>query len=646
MKDYKYLLNINDPSDLRKLPLEILPTVCKEVREYIIDTLSEVGGHFASNLGVVELTVALHYAFQTPTDRLIWDVGHQTYPHKILTGRREALKTVRKFGGISGFPKREESIYDLYNTGHAGTSISQLLGEAVSRDMNGETYECIAVIGDASIGCGMALEALNHGGHIKPKCLIVLNDNFMSISKNIGSISTYLNNIISSHFYNRYKKFYYQILKWLPLIGPALLSFSKRVERSFKSLLFPGGFFEDLGVNYIGPVDGHNVIELVHMLNKLKEKEGPVILHVLTQKGKGYPPAEYDPIKYHGVTPFQRESGEMSNSDSKFSYSKIVGDCLLRLTSKNSKVVAITPAMIEGSGLKKYAEQFPEHVFDVGIAEQHSVTFASGLLGGGLIPYMCIYSTFMTRAMDQIVHDVSLMNLPVRFVIDRAGIVGADGETHQGLFDLGYLCSLPNMNIFVPSNAQDIIDAMFFMENFQEGPIAIRFPKASEDKKNISFEHITPLEFGKSKVLESGKELTILSCGTMLTLAKQVSLKLRDLQITTSLVDLRWIRPLDTQTIIKEISKTKKFIILDESYLDSGISGYILNRIPPILLNRYIKTYALPPEVIPHGEREQILEKYKITQDDIVNEVSRFFVIREPSSKKRYESKKKTKTIL
>lgn len=643
MKDYQYLLNINDPADLRKIALENLPIVCKEIREYIIDTLSEVGGHFASNLGVVELTVALHYAYQTPVDRLIWDVGHQTYPHKILTGRREALKTVRKFGGISGFPKREESIYDLYNTGHAGTSISQLLGEAVSRDMTGQNYECIAVIGDASIGCGMALEALNHGGHIKPKCLIVLNDNFMSISKNIGSISNYLNNIISSHFYNRYKKIYYQILKWLPLIGPALLSFSKRVERSFKSLLFPGGFFEDLGVNYIGPVDGHNVIELVHMLNKLKEKEGPVILHVLTQKGKGYPPAEYDPIKYHGVTPFQKESGEMSSSDSKIPYSKIVGECLLRLTSKNSRVVAITPAMIEGSGLKKYAEQYPDHVFDVGIAEQHSVTFASGLLGGGLIPYMCIYSTFMTRAMDQLVHDVSLMNLPVRFVIDRAGVVGPDGETHQGLFDLGYLCSLPNMNIFVPSNAQDLIDAMFFMESFNEGPIAIRFPKASEDKNNISFEHITPLEIGKSRVLEKGKDITILSCGTMLSLAKQVSLKLRDFEITTSLVDLRWIRPLDTQTITKEISRTRKFMILDESYLDSGISGYILNRIPPMLLSRYIKTYALPPEVIPHGEREQILEKYGITLDNIVNEVLKFFVPRSSSSKKTPISKKKGK---
>lgn len=643
MKSYKYLSNINDPADLRKLPLESLPDVCHEIREYIIDTLSEVGGHFASNLGVVELTVALHYTYQTPTDKLIWDVGHQTYPHKILTGRREALKTVRKFGGISGFPKREESIYDLYNTGHAGTSISQLLGEAISRDMTGQNYECIAVIGDASIGCGMALEALNHGGHIKPKGLIVLNDNFMSISKNIGSISNYLNNIISSHFYNRYKKIYYQILKWLPLIGPALLSFSKKVERSFKSLLFPGGLFEDLGVNYIGPVDGHNVIELVQMLNKLKTKEGLVLLHVLTQKGKGYPPAEYDPTKYHGVTPFQKESGEMSSSDSTIAYSKIVGECLLRLTSKNSKVVAITPAMIEGSGLKKYSEHYPDHVFDVGIAEQHSVTFASGLLGGGLIPYMCIYSTFMTRAMDQIVHDVSLMNLPVRFVIDRAGVVGADGETHQGLFDLGYLCSLPNMNIFVPSNAQDLIDAMFFMESFHEGPIAIRFPKASEDKDNISFEHINPLEIGKSRVLEKGKELTILSCGTMLSLAKQVSLKLRDFEITTSLVDLRWIRPLDTQTIIQEISRTRKFIILDESYLDSGISGYILNRIPPMLLSRYIKTYALPPEVIPHGEREQILEKYGITQDKIVNEVLQFFVPKSTSSKKTPPSKKKGK---
>ena len=356
---FKYLDKINDPIDLRKISKEELEIVCSEIRTYIIDTLASVGGHFASNLGVVELTVALHYVFDTPIDRLIWDVGHQTYPHKILTGRRESLKTVRKYGGISGFPKREESNYDLYNTGHAGTSISQVLGEAVSRDLLHKKYNCIAVIGDASIATGMALEALNHGGHIKPNCLVVLNDNYMSISKNVGSISNYLNNIITSTFFNQWKKVYYTILKWLPFIGPALVSVSRRLEKGFKDFLVPGALFEDLGFHYIGPIDGHDIQNLVTVLEKVKKMEGPLLLHVITQKGKGYIPAENDPIKYHGVTPFNIEDGAM-NVDSKIGYSKIVGECLIHMTTKNPAVVAVTPAMIEGSGLKNYSIKFPE----------------------------------------------------------------------------------------------------------------------------------------------------------------------------------------------------------------------------------------------------------------------------------------------
>jgi 1-deoxy-D-xylulose-5-phosphate synthase len=623
MEKYPLLKNINTPFDLRKLPKEKLPDVCNEIREYIIETLSNVGGHFASNLGAIELTVAIHYSFNTPEDRLIWDVGHQTYPHKILTERKEKLNTVRKFNGISGFPKREESIYDLYNTGHAGTSISQLLGEAVSRDLLGSKYHCLAVIGDASIACGMALEALNHGGHIGPNCLVVLNDNFMSISKNIGSISNYLNNIISSHIYNRYKKYYYTILKWLPIIGPAVFSFSKRIEKLFKTFFIPGGLFEDLGFRYFGPVDGHNVIDLVNYFEKIKNEEGPLLLHVLTQKGKGYSFAENDPIKYHGVTPFHKESGAM-NKDEKVGFSKIVGDSLIELTKNNSKVVAITPAMIEGSGLKEYSKIYPNNLYDVGIAEQHCVTFASGLLGGGAIPYVFIYSTFMTRALDQIVHDVSLMNLPVRFVIDRAGVVGPDGETHQGLFDLGFLCSLPYMSIYIPSNPQDLVDAMFFMESYTDGPISIRFPKESSELSEFSIENHNKLSIGKSRVIKKGADLTIISLGTFLSLAIEISEKLKLEGISCTLIDLQWLRPLDSDTINNEILSTKKFIILDESYLDSGASGYILNRIEPKNLSNYIKTYAFPAEIIPHGSKKEILEKYGITSTNIKDEILPF----------------------
>ncbi|MBK6608071.1 MAG: 1-deoxy-D-xylulose-5-phosphate synthase [Leptospiraceae bacterium] len=620
---FKYLDKINDPTDLRKISKEELEIVCSEIRTYIIDTLASVGGHFASNLGVVELTVALHYVFDTPIDRLIWDVGHQTYPHKILTGRRESLKTVRKYGGISGFPKREESNYDLYNTGHAGTSISQVLGEAVSRDLLHKNYNCIAVIGDASIATGMALEALNHGGHIKPNCLVVLNDNYMSISKNVGSISNYLNNIITSTFFNQWKKVYYTILKWLPLIGPALVSVSRRLEKGFKDFLVPGALFEDLGFHYIGPIDGHDIQNLVTVLEKVKKMEGPLLLHVITQKGKGYIPAENDPIKYHGVTPFNIEDGAM-NVDSKIGYSKIIGECLIRMTTKNPAVVAVTPAMIEGSGLKNYSIKFPENTFDVGIAEQHSVAFAGALLGGGVIPFMCIYSTFLTRALDQMVEDISLMNLPVRFVIDRAGCVGADGETHQGLFDLGYLCSLPNMSILAPSSAQDLIDSLFFMETYTKGPIAIRFPKASESADNINYTKRNSLTEGRLRVLNEGKDVTIISVGSMLDTAKKTQQILEKSNISTGMIDLFWIRPLDVEGLTSIISNSKHFVILDESYLDAGVSGYVLNRIHPMYLNRYIKTFAFPPDIITHGEKSEIFKHYHLDENSIAAEIISF----------------------
>lgn len=614
---YKYLDRINFPQDLRKLDIEDLPAVCDEIREYIIDTLSGIGGHFASNLGAVEFTVALHYVFDTPRDKLFWDVGHQTYPHKVLTGRKDKLGTVRQYGGISGFPKREESEFDTYNTGHAGTSISQMMGEAIARDMTGQDYKCVAIIGDASFSSGMALEAMNHGGHLKPDCLVVLNDNYMSISKNVGSISNYLSHIISSHAYNRSKKVYFTILKWLPLIGPALLSFVRRVERSFKDILVPGGLFEDLGFRYMGPVDGHNVVQLVQILDRLKHREGPILLHVITQKGKGYSPAEKDPIRYHGVTPFDRIDGTMPFDKQKIGYSKIIGESLIHLTDKDSCVVAITPAMIEGSGLKAYEKKYPKNVYDVGIAEQHSIAFAASLLGGGLIPFMCIYSTFMTRGLDQVIHDVSLMNLPVRFVIDRAGCVGPDGETHQGLFDLGYLCGMPNMTILAPSNGQDLIDCMQYMYNFDSGPIAIRFAKDSTLPTQLDFETGNAITETKSRVLTRGQDLCILSIGSMLSIAQELAEILAKESISSTIVDLFWIRPLDSQTIETEIANCRKFIILDESYLDSGASGYLLNRIRPQLLSRFLKTFAFPQEAIIHGEREKILKHYQLDSQSI-----------------------------
>jgi 1-deoxy-D-xylulose-5-phosphate synthase len=623
MSQYPFLDKIQLPEDLRKFPIQDLPNICRDVREFIIDTLAGVGGHFASNLGVVELTVALHYVYNTPTDKLIWDVGHQTYPHKILTGRKDLLKTVRKFKGLSGFPKRDESPYDLYNTGHAGTSISQVLGESCARDLLGLNHSVVGVIGDASIATGMALEAMNHGGHIRPNSLVILNDNYMSISKNVGSISNYLNALISSQVYHSWKKYSFRFIRWLPLIGPALMSFAERMEKSLKHFFTPGGLFEDFGFTYLGPVHGHDVIGLVKILNKAKKLEGPVLLHVLTQKGKGYDPAEKDPIKYHGVTPFNKTDGSMAPGDkSKIAFSKIVGTTLMQLTEKNSKISVITPAMIEGSGLKEYSEKYPVHTFDVGIAEQHAVAFAGALASGGSTPFLCIYSTFMTRGLDQLVEDVSLMNLPVRIVIDRAGVVGPDGETHQGLSDIGYLLGLPNMDVIVPSNGQDIIDSLYLMEHYNKGPIAIRFPKDSVLISDLDFDEPNPIQVGKFRKLTEGKDLTILSVGSILPIAKDVKDKLESQGKSVQLIDLFWLRPLDIVALEKEMKKTKHFVIMDESYLDMGASGYLLNRFSPEVLSMFLKTFALPPKPIDHGERKEILAYYDLSPESISKEIT------------------------
>jgi 1-deoxy-D-xylulose-5-phosphate synthase len=627
MSLYPFLDRIQNPDDLRKIQESELTEVCKDLREFIIDTLSDVGGHFASNLGVIELTVALHYFLNTPTDRLIWDVGHQTYPHKILTGRKDRLASVRKWGGLSGFPKREESPYDLYNTGHAGTSISQALGEACARDLVGEDYKVVAVIGDASIATGMALEAMNHGGHIKPDMLVILNDNYMSISKNVGSISNYLNNIISSQIYYKWKTVFYNFLKWIPLVGPALESIAHNMESSMKHfMLRPGGLFEDFGFTYFGPIDGHDVHRVVQMLRNVSKIKGPVLLHVLTQKGKGYKPAEADPIKYHGVTPFNKEDGKMAVSDSnKIGLSKIVGKTLSLLTEKNSKIAVITPAMIEGSGLREYQEKFPKNTFDAGIAEQHAVAFAGAMTNGGSVPFMCIYSTFLTRGLDQLVEDVSLMNLPVRFVIDRAGIVGPDGETHQGLSDLGYLAGLPNMDIIVPSSAQDIIDSLYFMESYTDSPIAIRFPKDNGDLRELKFDAPNSIQKASTRILSKGKDVLILSIGFMLPIAKEVRTILEESGIKVTLVDLFWLRPFDKNTINSLLAETSKFAILDESYVHSGASGYLLNEIQPIHLSKLIRTFGLPAEPIEHGERNQILKHYKLDATSIANSIKTAF---------------------
>jgi len=613
-EDYPLLKRIETPHDLRNLSADELPQVCTELREYIIDTLSMVGGHFASNLGVVELTAALHYVLNTPDDKLIWDVGHQIYPHKILTGRRERLKSVRRKGGLSGFPKRQESEYDLYNTGHAGTSISQALGEALARDRLGKKHKVACVIGDASIASGMALEALNHGGHVKSDCLVILNDNDMSISHNVGALNQYLNRMITSPLYNKWRYFWYWLLMWLPVIGPAVRTFFRKVEKSFKDLLTPGGFFQDLGFRYVGPVDGHNVKDLVKTLRKVFAMKGPILLHVYTQKGKGYEPAESNPIRYHAVTMFNRADGLMKKAgeSDKIAFSQIVGETLLELAKKNERVVAITPAMIEGSGLRPLYDAMPERVYDVGIAEQHSMSLAGGLASGGAAPYLCIYSTFLNRAIDQLIQDVALMNFPVRMVVDRAGCVGPDGETHQGLYDLGMLLAMPNVRVYAPATGGELKAMLHFMETYEEAPIAVRFPKATASK--ASLEELPDVSSIRPEIYGQGRDLGILTIGVTWDIGLDLEKRIRnDLGVLSTVAGLRWVRPLDVETLSAVLGRCERWIIIEDSYIHCSAASYIREMLGPEINARHLKTFAFPGEEITHGGRDEIMDMYGVS---------------------------------
>ncbi|MBI3396051.1 MAG: 1-deoxy-D-xylulose-5-phosphate synthase [Spirochaetia bacterium] len=619
---YRLLQTIESPEDLRQLREEDLPQVCSEVREYLIDTLSTVGGHFASNLGVVELTVALHYVLNTPSDKLIWDVGHQIYPHKILTGRRERLKSVRRFGGISGFPKREESPYDLYNTGHAGTSISQVIGEAIARDVLKKRHRCACVIGDASIASGMAFEALNHGGHVKTDCLVILNDNDMSISHNVGALNQYLNRMITSPLYNKWRKWLYTFVLWLPVIGPAVQLFTRRLEKSFKDLLMPGSLFSDFGFRYIGPVDGHNVLELVETLRHVSNLKGPILLHIYTEKGHGYSPAQKDPITYHSVSKFNREDGSFGKKggSDQISFSEVVGETLLELVARNDKVVAVTPAMIEGSGLRPLYDKFPDRVFDVGIAEQHSMTFAGALAAGGVIPYMCIYSTFLSRALDQLIQDVALTNFPVRLVVDRAGCVGPDGETHQGLYDLGLLLAVPNVRVFAPATGAELKAMLLHMETDNAGPIAVRFPKASCSRESLTQElpDITNIQ---PEIYGTGRDLAILAVGVMWDSALLLEENLRGAGIRSRVIGLRWIRPLDLTTLNREIGECAHFVILEDSYMYAGAANAVRAQMDPLVNARHWNTYAFPEESIDHGTREEIMHQHGMSVESMAADI-------------------------
>lgn len=614
MQNYPLLSLINSPEDLRLLPKEQLTQVCKELREYLLESVSQSSGHLASGLGTVELTVALHYVFKTPFDQLIWDVGHQAYPHKILTGRRDQMPTIRQKGGLHPFPWRDESEFDVLSVGHSSTSISAGLGIAIAAERENAGRKTICVIGDGAITAGMAFEALNHAGSLHTDMLVILNDNEMSISENVGALNNHLARLLSGSFYSSIREGGKKILSGVPPIK----EFVKKTEEHVKGLVSPGGtMFEELGFNYIGPIDGHNVEELINTLQNMSSLKGPQFLHIVTKKGKGYIPAEKDPIGFHGVPKFNHLSGELPKSNATPTYSKIFGDWLCEMAEQDPKIIGITPAMREGSGMVEFSQRFPQQYFDVAIAEQHAVTFAAGLAIGGYKPVVAIYSTFLQRAYDQLIHDVAIQNLPVLFAIDRAGIVGADGQTHQGAFDLSFMRCIPNLIIMAPSDENECRQMLYTGYHCGK-PAAVRYPRGNA--VGVTLEPLHALELGKSKLIREGKKIAILNFGTLLPNALKVAEKLN-----ATVVDMRFIKPLDV-TRISEIAKTHELIVtLEENAIQGGAGSAVAEVLHVQQHNVKLLQLGIPDFFVPPGSQAEMLTALKLDEIGIEQQIEDFF---------------------
>ena len=615
---YKILDNINSPADLKKLSYQELEVLSKELRDYVIKVVSENGGHLASNLGVVELTLALHRVFDTPRDKIVWDVRHQSYIHKIITGRRESFKTLRKINGISGFPKREESVYDSFETGHSSTSISAALGMAKARDLAGENYSVAAVIGDGALTGGMAFEALNHAGDFPTNLIVILNDNEMSISHNIGGLSNYLSKIRTEPAYFKMKGKIEAILNRIPVIGGSMFRGAERLRDWMKYLLVPGVIFEELGFKYFGPINGHDIRKLEDVIKRAKSYNGyPVLIHVVTVKGKGYSIAENKPDIYHGISPFFIENGELKSKNSKKTYSEIFGDTLLKLAGEDNKIVAVSAAMAEGTGLSAFASKYKGRFFDVGIAEQHAVTFCAGLASEGFRPVFAVYSTFLQRAYDQIIHDVCMQKLNVVFAIDRAGIVGSDGETHQGVFDITYLRHIPNIRIMSPKDGNELSE-MLEMALSLEGPMAIRYPRGKA--KKFEFAH-TPLELGKSEVILEGEDGVIISEGNMVSTALEVCERLEKAGRNFTLVNARFIKPLDEELLVGLSKKHKLIYTLEDNVVSGGFGSSILELLSRLRADVDVRIIGFDDSFIPHGEKEELYSLKKIDSESVFNTI-------------------------
>ena len=603
-KIYPLLDTIATPFELRKLPEESLPQVAEELREFLIDCISGVGGHFASGLGSVELTVALHYLYNTPDDRIVWDVGHQAYPHKILTGRKDKLHTIRQSEGLSPFPKREESDYDTFGVGHSSTSISAALGMAIAAKINKTRRRSVAVIGDGAMTAGVAFEALNHAGDIEADMLVILNDNDMSISPNVGALSNRFAKILSGKLYSSVREGSKKMLSQMPSIW----ELARRTEEHVKGLIVPGTLFEEFGFNYIGPIDGHDLPTLIATLKNIQKLPGPQFLHVITKKGKGYPRAEEDPVKYHGVSAFDPAVGILPSATKKRpNYSDIFGDWICDMAAKDERLVGITPAMREGSGLVEFQKLYPERYFDVAIAEQHSINVAAGMACDGLKPVVAIYSTFLQRGYDQVIHDVCNQNLPVLFALDRAGLVGADGPTHNGSYDLTFLRCLPNMTIMVPADENECRQ-MLYTGFLGEGPSAIRYPRGTGPGVTVDAE-MYELAIGKGALVSDGKEVAILSFGTTLEIAKAVG----D-EIGATVVNMRFVKPIDDELIL-EVSKNHRFIFTIEENAVAGGAGSAVNEV--LAQNNvlvHVANYGLPDRLLQHGSRDDMLSDAGLTE--------------------------------
>lgn len=616
------LEKIQKPNDIKKIPADQLPALAEEIREFIIESLSKTGGHLASNLGVVELTIAMHRVFDLPKDKLIWDVGHQSYTHKILTGRKDGFETLRREGGISGFPKRSESDCDVFDTGHSSTSISAGVGYVRARELKKENYSVVSIIGDGALTGGMAYEALNNAASLKSNFIIVLNDNEMSITENVGGMSSYLSGLRTASAYTDFKMDVTKALNRIPGIGPVMVDAMRKTKSSIKQIIIPGMLFEDMGLTYLGPVDGHNIPQLIKTFQEAKRFEGPILVHVLTQKGRGYEPAMRHPARFHGAGPFDVKTG-LPVGKSNPTYTDVFSTVMRKMGDRRKDVAAVTAAMMTGVGLKRFSNMFPDRCFDVGIAEEHAVTFAAALSLGGITPVVAIYSSFLQRAYDQIMHDVCMQNLHVVFAIDRAGLVGYDGETHHGIFDLSYLGSMPNMTILAPKNLWELSDMIKFAVDY-DGPIAVRYPRGEAYTGLKEFR--APICLGKSEVIHEGSRVALLAVGSMVKMAEEVQKQLKErMDMDAALVNARFVKPIDEE-LLRSFADTYELVVtLEENVKDGGFGERVLAFAEEEDLPFGVEIIALPDRFIPHGSVLYQMKQVGFTPEDICGRIEEYY---------------------